>query len=195
MTWTSFGARTTTCTLLLINLRNTRLRIDRDGTKLASSHAITTTQTAESAAGFTSATGVHSSTSMQTIILGDARTMLARAITTNHSHLCLCVSHSQTQEISYLAHHVGTTYRTHQPIDATCISTLDQRCSHTGTSGKTATTTVGTRKEFTHLSQSRVFFDGKLLRYSEEHQCCNQRNGTEYQDRNQNKIHNNLYLF
>ena len=26
-------------------------------------------------------------------------------------------------------------------------------------------------------------------------QRCNQRNGTEYQDRNQNKIHNNLYLF
>ena len=64
----------------------------------------------------------------------------------------------------------------------------------TGT-GKTATTAVGTRKEFTHLSQSRVFFNGKLLGNSEEHQRCYQRNGTEYQDRNQNKIHNNLYLF
>jgi hypothetical protein len=112
--------------------------------------------------------------------------MLARAITTNHCHLSLCVSHCQPQEISHLAHHVGTTHRTHQSVNATGISTLNQRCRHTGTSGKTATTAVGTRKEFTHLSQSRVFFNGKLLGNSEEHQRCYQRNGTEYQDSTQN---------
>ena len=56
MTWTSVGASTTTRTLLFINLRNASFRIDRDCTKLAGSHAIATTQTAEPAACFASAT-------------------------------------------------------------------------------------------------------------------------------------------
>lgn len=56
MTWTSVGASTTTRTLLFINLRNASFRIDRDCAKLAGSHAIATTQTAESAACFASAT-------------------------------------------------------------------------------------------------------------------------------------------
>ena len=51
MTWTSVGASTTTRTLLFINLRNASFRIDRDCAKLAGSHAIATTQTAETAAG------------------------------------------------------------------------------------------------------------------------------------------------
>ena len=194
MTWTSFGARTTTCTLLLINLRNTRLRIDRDGTKLASSHAITTTQTAESAAGFTSATGVHSSTGMQTIILGDARTILARAITTHYSHLRLSVSHCDTQKVSHFAHHISSTYRTHLSFDRTGISTLDKGSSHTRTSGKTTTTAISTWQDFSHLSKSWVFFDGKFLGYSKKNQCSNKRNGTKDQDCNHNKIHNyNLF--
>ncbi|CUQ62606.1 Uncharacterised protein [Segatella copri] len=56
MTWTSVGASTTTRTLLFINLRNASFRIDRDCAKLAGSHAIATTQTAEPAACFASAT-------------------------------------------------------------------------------------------------------------------------------------------
>ena len=56
VTWTSVGTSTTTRTLLFINLRNASFRIDRDCAKLAGSHAIATTQTAESAACFASAT-------------------------------------------------------------------------------------------------------------------------------------------
>lgn len=59
-------------------------------------------------------------------------------------------------------------------------------CGFAGCSGKTATTAVGTRKEFSYLSQPRVFFNGKLLGYPEKYQRCYQRNGTEYQDSTQN---------
>ena len=150
--WTSLGTGTTASTLLLIHLGKTCLGIDRDGTELTGSHTVATAQTAKTATCLACSTRVHSCTGMQTIILGDARTMLARAITTHYCHLRIGVGHGDTQEIGYLAHHVGTTYRTHQSFDAAGISSLDQSCCHTGTSGKAATTTIGTRQNLAHLT-------------------------------------------
>ena len=194
MTWTSLSTSAATRTLLFINLRKTCFWIDSYRTKLASSNTITTTQTTESAACLTSATGIHSCTSVQTIILGDTRTILARAITTHYSHLCLSVSHCDAQKVSHFAHHVSSTYRTHQSFDRTGISTLDKGSSHTRTTGKTTTTTISTWQDFSHLPKSRVFFDGKFLGYSKKNQCSNKRNGTKDQDCNHDKIHNyNLF--
>ena len=57
---------TTGGTLLFVDLRDTCLRIDLDGIELTGSLAVATTQTTEPAGGFTSATGMHSSTTAQT---------------------------------------------------------------------------------------------------------------------------------
>ena len=85
----SLGAGTTASADVLIHLRQARLRIDGDGSKLAGSHTVAAAQTAKSTARLARSASIHGSTSVQAIILSDARTILARAITTYHCHLSL----------------------------------------------------------------------------------------------------------
>ena len=130
VTWTSLGASTATRTLLFIYLRETCLRVDGNSSELAGSDTVAATEATESTTRLASTTRVHGGASVQTIILGDARAMLARAITTNYRYLGFCIGYSDSKEVGYFAHHVGTTYRTHQSFDAASISTLDQGPSH-----------------------------------------------------------------
>ena len=60
--WTSLYAGSARCTLIVVDLRDTCLGINADGTKLACCNTVATAQTAVAAKRLTSTTSVHGST-------------------------------------------------------------------------------------------------------------------------------------
>ena len=120
--------------------------------------------------------------------------MLARAVASHYGHPGLARSHSHAQQVGHAAHHLLTANGTEQAVDRPTVGSLDECRGQSRTARKAAAAAVGTGKHLLHLPQAGIFFDGKLLGYEKQHQRCNQRDGSKYQDCNQHKIHNTFFI-
>jgi hypothetical protein len=169
VTRTSLDTRTARGTLLFVDLRDTCLRINLDGIKLTGSLTVATSKTSEATGCLTGSTGVHRSTGAKSGILGNARTMLASTITSHYGYHRLGIGNSHSQQISNLTHRLGTTNGTHQSVEASGISTLDEGISHTATTWESTSSAVGTRKELSHLSYTGILIDSELLGGGKQH--------------------------
>lgn len=79
---------------------------------------------------------------------------------------------TQSEDVGHFRHHSLPTYRTQQPIERAC---LDTSVGKAGTTGESATATVGLRQHLSNLSHTWIFFYSKLLGYDKQHAGENQR--------------------
>ena len=161
--WTSLDASPTSHTLLLVNLRESGLWVHVDGIKLTSGNTVATAQTAETTGCLTSTTRVHRCTRAQTAVLRNLRTQGTCSVTTHDGNLRFTIGNSHSQQVGYLAHYFLSAHRTHQPVEATSVSTFYQCISQTATSCEAASATVGSGQLLRHLGNARVFIDVELL--------------------------------
>ena len=96
---TSLDTGTTGGTLFVIDLRDARLRVHADGTKLTGCLTVATTQTAEAAGRLSSATGMYGSTGTQPGILDDLRTILTGSVTSHDGHHRLGVGYCHSRPL------------------------------------------------------------------------------------------------
>ena len=165
-----------------------------DGVKLTSSDTVATSQATKAAGRLTGTAGIHGRTGAQTGIFGYLGTILAGAVTSDNGNLGLAIGNSHTKEVGHLTHHVGTTNRTVQSVDAPAVGTFYQGVGHSATTGETTSAAVGTRQHLVDLRNAGIFEDSKLLGTDEQHDGCDESDASKYNDCNQDKIHNS-YLF
>jgi hypothetical protein len=160
-----------------------------DGVKLTGGHTVATAQTAKAACRLASTARVHGCTGTQTTVLCNLRTQGTRTVTTYYGNHRFSVGNGHTQQVGNLAHHFLSTNGAHQSLNASGIGTLDECVGKTTASSKSATTAVGTRQLFRHLTDTRVFIDSEFLGAYIEHQCGNQSDSAQHCYCNQNEIH------
>ena len=160
-----------------------------DGVELTGSHTVATAQAAKAAGRLAGTARIHGSTGAQTTVLGNLRTQRTRSVTTNHGNLRFTVGNGHTQQVGHLAHHLLSTNRTGQPLDAAGVGTLDEGIGQATASCEAATATVGSRQLFRHLGNARVFIDSELLGADIEHQGGYQSDSSQHCYCNQNEIH------
>jgi hypothetical protein len=165
-----------------------------DGVKLTSGDTIATSQTTKAAGSLSGTAGIHGRTGAQTGILGYLGTISAGTVTSDNGNFGLAISNSHTKKVGHLAHHVGTTNRTVQSVDAPVVGTFYQGVGHSATTGETTSAAVGTRQHLVDLRNAGIFEDSKLLGTDEQHDGCDESDASKYNDCNQDKIHNS-YLF
>ena len=194
MTRTSLHTSTTRGALLIVDLGNARRFVHVDGIKTTGGLAVATSQTTIAAGRLTGTTGIHRGTSAQAGILNDLLTMLTGAVTSHDSDHRLGIGYGQSQQVGYLSHRLGTTYRTRQSVDTAGIGAFHQSVGHAATTRETASATVSTRQELSHLSDTRILIDGKFPGGCKEHDGGDQTDGSQNNDCNQHVIHKDLIL-
>ena len=194
MTRTSLDAGTARRTLVVIYLGQTGLGVHADGIELAGTDTVATTQTAEAAARLTGTTGIDGSTGLQAVIPCNALTQLARSVTPYYGHHRFRVGNGHAQQVGHFAHYLTTADGTLQPVETAGVGTLDERIGQTATTGKAATTTVGTGQRLGDLCDARVLKDGKFLGADIQHEGGYQTDASQYCYCNQNEIHN-LFVY
>ena len=190
MSRTGLGTGSAGRTLLLVYYGQPSLAVHADGTKLAGGNTIAAAQTSETAVSLAGTGSVDSLTSTHAIIHNSTWTMLTTAVASHYGHHRVGIGYCHTEQVSNLPHDGRTANGTCQTVDAAKVGTLDKRIGHTAAASKAATATVGTRQDFKNLTDTRVFFHSKLLGNSIEHHRCNEGYGSQYDNCNQNKIHN-----
>ena len=189
-----FDAGTARCALVLIDLGQPSLWVHLDGIEVAGTNAVAATETSVAAAGLATSCGVYGRASHETVVLGHAGPQLACAIAPHDSHKGLAVGRGYAEEIGHLVHNGLPSDGTEQSFERTAVAGLDQCTGHVGTSGESASATVGTRKNLLNLSNARIFINSKLLGACVEHDSGYQTNGSENEYCTKNKIHNILVL-
>ena len=136
---------------------------------------------------------MHSSTSTQTCILDNLRTMLTSTITSHNGHHRLGIGNRHSQQIGHLSHCLGTTNGTRESVEASGISPFHEGISHTATAWESTSTAVGTRQQFSYLSNTGILIDSKLLGGGKQHDGCYQTDGSQDNYCNQDEIHKCLF--
>ena len=87
-----------------------------DGVKLASLHTVTTSEATKAAARLAGTCGVHGCTGVESIILSNAGTVLARAVTSYYSHHRVGIGHSHAEQVGHLRHYLLSAYGAEQSL-------------------------------------------------------------------------------
>lgn len=118
---TSLGTGSTRRTFRFIHLGNPCFGIYPDGVKLACAYAIAISQAAEETSRFSSACGVCYCARAYPVVLGQLRTVGARAVTSYHGYFRLGYRGFQSQDSGYFLHRRLSAYRAEFPVERACL--------------------------------------------------------------------------
>ena len=103
-------------TFLFVHYGQTRLGIHREGSELASCHAVTATETTERASRFADVEVVLDTARTYAVLLAGARACFARAVSAHYSHFWVGRNRCQTQDGSYFFHGGSTSHWAEQTV-------------------------------------------------------------------------------
>ncbi len=130
--------------------------------ELTCTDTVAASQASVTTACFTCACGVHGGTCPESVVHGDARTILTGAVASHNCHHGFAVGDGHVEEVGHPRHHFTSTNRAKQPVDRATIRTFHKGFGKAGASGVTAPATISSRERFLNLSYARIFYDSKL---------------------------------